>query len=76
MLVASMILFEAGLSFLGLGVQPPFPSWGRLLYEGIKYHADSPWLSVYPGACILLTVLGLNFFGDGLRDAFDPKMKV
>jgi ABC-type dipeptide/oligopeptide/nickel transport system permease subunit len=76
MLVASMILFEAGLSFLGLGVQPPFPSWGRMLSEGIKYHADSPWLSVFPGTCILLTVLGLNFFGDGLRDAFDPKMKV
>ncbi len=76
MLVASMILFEAGLPFLGLGVQPPYPSWGRLLYEGIKYHDSSPWLCVYPGACILLTVLGLNFFGDGLRDAFDPRMKV
>lgn len=76
MLVASMILFEAGLSFLGLGVQPPYPSWGRLLYDGMKFHDSSPWLSVYPGACILLTVLGLNFFGDGLRDAFDPRMKV
>ncbi|MHC4924801.1 MAG: ABC transporter permease [Planctomycetota bacterium] len=76
LLVAGMILFEAGLSFLGLGVAPPYPSWGRLLKEGMKYHDGAPWLSVYPGACILMTVIGLNFFGDGLRDAFDPKMKV
>jgi ABC-type dipeptide/oligopeptide/nickel transport system permease subunit len=74
--VAGMILFEAGLSFLGMGVPPPYPSWGRILDDGRKFHEVAPWLSIYPGACILLTVLGLNFFGDGLRDAFDPKMKV
>ena len=76
LLVAGMILFEAGLSFLGLGVQPPYPSWGRMLLDARPYMAESPWLMVYPGAAIVLTVLGLNFFGDGLRDAFDPKMKV
>jgi peptide/nickel transport system permease protein len=75
-LVASMILFEAGLSFLGLGIQPPHPSWGRMLLDAQKYYVESPWLSVFPGSCIVLTVLGLNFFGDGLRDAFDPRMKV
>jgi len=76
LLVASMILFEAGLSFLGLGVQPPYPSWGRMLLDAKPFMEESPWLMVYPGAAIVLTVLGLNFFGDGLRDAFDPRMKV
>ena len=76
LLVAGMILFEAGLSFLGLGVQPPYPSWGRMLLDAKPFMEDYPWLMVYPGAAIVLTVLGLNFFGDGLRDAFDPKMKV
>jgi ABC-type dipeptide/oligopeptide/nickel transport system permease subunit len=74
--VATNILAEAGMSFLGIGVQPPEPSWGRMLLDAQKYMTDSPWLMVYPGAAIVLTVLGLNFFGDGLRDAFDPKMKV
>jgi ABC-type dipeptide/oligopeptide/nickel transport system permease subunit len=74
--VASNILAEAGMSFLGIGVQPPEPSWGRMLLDAQKYHEVSPWLGVYPGAAIVLTVLGLNFFGDGLRDAFDPRMKV
>ncbi len=76
LLVAGMILFEAGLSFLGLGVRPPYPSWGRMLLDAKPYMEESPWLMVYPGAAIVLTVLGLNFFGDGLRDAFDPRMKV
>jgi ABC-type dipeptide/oligopeptide/nickel transport system permease subunit len=74
--VATNIMAEAGLSFLGLGVQPPEPSWGRMLNDAQKYMVDSPWMMVFPGAAIVLTVLGLNFFGDGLRDAFDPKMKV
>ena len=74
--VATNILAEAGMSFLGIGVQPPEPSWGRMLLDAQKYMTESPWLLVYPGAAIVLTVLGLNFFGDGLRDAFDPKMKV
>jgi ABC-type dipeptide/oligopeptide/nickel transport system permease subunit len=74
--VATNILAEAGMSFLGIGIQPPEPSWGRMLLDAQKYMSDSPWLMVYPGVAIVLTVLGLNFFGDGLRDAFDPKMKV
>ena len=74
--VATNILAEAGMSFLGIGVQPPEPSWGRMLLDAQRFMSESPWLMVYPGAAIVLTVLGLNFFGDGLRDAFDPKMKV
>jgi peptide/nickel transport system permease protein/oligopeptide transport system permease protein len=74
--VATNILAEAGMSFLGIGIQPPEPSWGRMLLDAQKYMTDSPWLMVYPGAAIVVTVLGLNFFGDGLRDAFDPRMKV
>jgi len=74
--VAANIMAEAGMSFLGIGVQPPEPSWGRMLFDAQKYMSDAPWLMVFPGAAIVLTVLGLNFFGDGLRDAFDPKMKV
>jgi len=74
--VATNILAEAGMSFLGIGIQAPEPSWGRMLLDAQKYMTESPWLMVYPGAAIVLTVLGLNFFGDGLRDAFDPKMKV
>ncbi len=73
--VATNILAEAGMSFLGIGVQPPEPSWGRMLLDAQKYMGESPWMMVYPGAAIVLTVLGLNFFGDGLRDAFDPRMK-
>jgi ABC-type dipeptide/oligopeptide/nickel transport system permease subunit len=74
--VAANIMAEAGLSFLGIGVQPPEPSWGRMLFDAQKYMSEAPWLLVFPGTAIVLTVLGLNFFGDGLRDAFDPKMKV
>ena len=74
--VASNIMAEAGMSFLGIGVQPPDPSWGRMLFDAQKYMSEAPWLLVFPSAAIVLTVLGLNFFGDGLRDAFDPKMKV
>lgn len=74
--VATNILAEAGMSFLGIGVQPPEPSWGRMLLDAQRFMTESPWLMVYPGAAIVLTVLGLNFFGDGLRDAFDPRMKV
>lgn len=74
--VAANIMAEAGMSFLGIGVQPPEPSWGRLLLDAQKYMSDAPWLMVFPGTAIVLTVLGLNFFGDGLRDAFDPRMKV
>lgn len=71
--MAGAILAEAGLSFLGLGAPPGVPSWGSMLNEGRAYMLVAPHLSVFPGAAIMLTVLGFNFLGDGLRDALDPK---
>lgn len=71
--VASMIVAEAALSFLGLSVPPPAPSWGRMLEEGRAFYATAPWLLVAPSAVILLAVLGFNLLGEGLRDVFDPK---
>jgi ABC-type dipeptide/oligopeptide/nickel transport system permease subunit len=71
--VASMIVAEAALSFLGLSVPPPAASWGRMLEEGRAFYATAPWLLVAPSAAILLAVLGFNLLGEGLRDAFDPK---
>ncbi|MFH0809454.1 MAG: ABC transporter permease [Pseudomonadota bacterium] len=73
--VATAILVEAGLSFLGFGVQPPAPSWGNILTEGRLYIFDAWWLTVFPGAAILITVLGFNLFGEGLRDALDPRLR-
>lgn len=73
--VASAILSEAGLSFLGLGAQPPEPSWGLMLSMGRTYVTTKTWLTIYPGLAIMLTILGLNLLGDGLRDALDPRMK-
>ncbi|MCL2696308.1 MAG: ABC transporter permease [Clostridiales bacterium] len=73
--VASAILSAASLSFLGLGLRPPTPEWGAMLSEGRQYIFDAPWLSTYPGLAILIVVLALNIFGDGLRDAFDPRLK-
>jgi len=67
------ILSMAGLSFLGLGVQPPTADWGEMLARGRRFLPDSPWLLLYPGAAISLTVLAFNLFGDGLRDALDPR---
>jgi peptide/nickel transport system permease protein len=71
---ANLILLEATLSFLGLGVQPPFPSWGMMLSDARGYLFTQWQLSVYPGVAIMLTVLGANLLGDGLRDAFDPRL--
>ena len=71
---ALAILAEAALSYLGLGTQPPQPSWGRMLSEAQTLLFQAPWLGVYPGLCIALAVLGLNLLGDGLRDIFDPKL--
>lgn len=71
--VASAVLVESGLSFLGLGVQPPQASWGNILTEGKEYIQFAWWLSLFPGMAILLTVLGYNLLGEGLRDALDPR---
>lgn len=74
--MAAAIMAEASLSFIGLGAQPPLPSWGSMVSLGRDYLRTAPWLTVYPGMAIGLTVLGFNLLGDGLRDALDPKMKV
>ncbi|MBN1317518.1 MAG: ABC transporter permease [Anaerolineales bacterium] len=73
--MAFAILAEAALSFLGLGTQPPTPSWGRMLSESRSFIQNAPWLGIFPGLAIMFTVMGFNFFGDGLRDALDPRMK-
>jgi peptide/nickel transport system permease protein len=73
--VATAILVEAGLSFLGFGVQPPAPSWGNILTEGRTYIFDGWWLTVFPGFAILVTVLSFNLLGEGLRDALDPRLR-
>ena len=76
LIIANNILTEAGLSFLGAGVQPPNPSWGTLIADGQDRIQTAPWLAIIPGIAIVLTVLALNIFGDGLRDALDPRAKV
>lgn len=76
MSIAGAIISEAALSFLGLGVQPPTASWGSILKDGKDFLVLSPHMATFSGLSILLTVLGINLFGDGLRDALDPKMKV
>jgi peptide/nickel transport system permease protein len=69
------ILAEAALSFFGLGTQPPDPSWGRMLSEGRDFFRQSAWMGIFPGLAIMLTVIGFNFLGDGLRDSLDPQMR-
>jgi len=69
------ILAEAGLSYVGLGAQPPTPSWGRMLAESQTMISFAPWLALFPGFAIVLTVLGLNLMGDGLRDHLDPRLR-
>jgi ABC-type dipeptide/oligopeptide/nickel transport system permease subunit len=73
--VATAIIVEATLSFLGLGTQPPTPSWGWDLKANVAFIQTTPWLAVFPGIAIFLTVLAFNLFGDGLRDALDPRLK-
>lgn len=73
--MATAIRTEASLSFIGLGVKPPTPTWGGMIREGFENILDAPWLAVAPGLAILVTVLGLNLVGDGLRDAIDPKVR-
>jgi peptide/nickel transport system permease protein len=74
--LGTAILAAAGLSFLGLGSQPPLPEWGRMLSEGRDYLREAWWISTFPGLGIMLTVLGMNLLGDGLRDVLDPRLKV
>ena len=69
------ILLEASLSYLGLSVQPPTPSWGNMLNEGRTYLETAPWISVFPGIAIMLAVLAFNLVGDGLRDVLDPQSR-
>lgn len=73
---AQAILAESALSFLGLGVPPPYPSWGGMLADARSYFAFAPWLAIFPGLAISVTLLGINLFGDALRDQFDPGMAV
>lgn len=75
MSAATLLLQAAALSFLGLGIQPPNPEWGAMLSEAREYMRIAPQLMVYPGVCIVVTTLSLNLIGDGLRDAFDPRLR-
>ena len=70
----AFVLFEAGLSFLGLGIKLPTASWGNLLADAPNFYSTRPLLMVWPGIALLLTTLAFNLFGDGLRDAFDPRL--
>ncbi len=73
--IGQAIIYAAGLSFIGLGTQPPEADWGVMLASGREYLRDGPWLGIFPGLAILITVLAFNLLGDGLRDALDPKLK-
>ncbi|MFZ0627252.1 MAG: ABC transporter permease [Acidimicrobiia bacterium] len=73
--LAFAILAEAALSYVGLGVQPPAPAWGRMLAEGQGFFRAAPWMAIFPGLAILITVMAFNFVGDGLRDALDPQQR-
>lgn len=74
--IGNAILSAAALSFIGLGSQPPTPEWGRMLSEGRQYLRDQWWIASFPGMTIMLTVLGMNLLGDGLRDALDPRLRM
>jgi peptide/nickel transport system permease protein len=71
--VGDVILLEAGLSFLGLGIQPPMPSWGGMILDSKEVLVSAPWAGIFPGLAIVITVLSANLFGDALRDAVDPR---
>ena len=73
--LAELIIVESSLSFLGLGVQPPTPSWGSMVSEGRAYISSAWWLSAAPGLAIAVTVLGANLFGDALRRSLDPRLR-
>ena len=69
------ILAASSLSFIGLGIQPPYPEWGAMLSSARGYLRDEAYMTIFPGLAIMITIMALNFLGDGLRDAFDPKQK-
>jgi peptide/nickel transport system permease protein len=75
LMMGDAILIEATLSFLGMGAQPPVPSWGSILSSGRTYLTLAPWVTIFPGIAIMLTVLGFNLLGDGIRDATDPRLR-
>ena len=74
--LGNIILIEAGLSFLGLSVQPPTPSWGAIINDGREYLLGAWWVSTFPGLAIVFTVVAFNLIGDGLRDALDPRLRM
>jgi peptide/nickel transport system permease protein len=76
LMVANAILLEAALGFVGVGVRPPEPSWGTMIGDGVDHILTGPHLAIVPGAMLVIAVLGLNVFGDGVRDAFDPRATV
>ena len=73
--IATNVMLEASLSYLGIGVQPPTPSWGGMIQQGQSYYRSAPWLVIYPGLAIMVTVFAFNLLGDGLRDVLDPTQK-
>jgi peptide/nickel transport system permease protein len=73
--IATNVMLEASLSYLGIGVQPPTPSWGGMIQQGQSFYRTAPWLMIVPGLAIMFTVLAFNLLGDGLRDAFDPSQR-
>lgn len=73
--IATNVMLEASLSYLGIGVQPPTPSWGGMIQQGQSYYRTAPWLVIFPGLAILITVFAFNLLGDGLRDALDPTQR-
>jgi peptide/nickel transport system permease protein len=73
--IATNVMLEASLSFLGIGVQPPTPSWGGIIQQGQSFYRTAPWLVVFPGLAIMVTIFAFNLLGDGLRDAMDPSQK-
>jgi peptide/nickel transport system permease protein len=75
-LFAYAVLSEATLSFLGLGAVPPTPTWGNIMAEGRQYVVEAPWIITIPGIALMITVLGLNLLGDGLRDVLDPRLRI
>jgi len=74
--IATTVMLEATLSYIGIGVPPPSPSWGNMINEGQRYYRAAPWMILFPGLAIIITVLGFNLLGDGLRDALDPRQWV